>query len=141
MTLTGLNYIALLISIIFTFFSGLIWFGPKTFYPIWMKAMGISATDLSGKVKPATVFPSLLLAIVFQVFVNATLITNLKHSNSSFGLLDGSVTGFLLGAGICSMPNLGHRLFAGNGFKVWLIENGNDIFNMTVVGAIVAGLN
>jgi hypothetical protein len=32
-------------------------------------------------------------------------------------------------------------MFAGNGFKVWLIENGNDILNMTVVAAIIAALN
>ena len=69
------------------------------------------------------------------------IITTLKHGNSNFGVADGAIVGFLLGAVICAMPNLSHRMFAGNGFKVWLIENGNDILNMTVVAAIIAGLN
>ena len=33
------------------------------------------------------------------------------------------------------------RLFAGNGFKVWMIENGNDIINMTLIGSIIAFFN
>jgi hypothetical protein len=141
MTLHGLNYWAVLIGIIFTFASGAIWFGPKTFYPKWMAAMGINPSDNIGKVKPSQVFSALVVAIVLQVFVIAAIITTLKHGNSDFGAADGAIVGFLLGAVICAMPNLSHRMCAGNGFKVWLIENGNDILNMTVVAAIIAGLN
>jgi hypothetical protein len=141
MTLHGLNYWAVLIGIIFTFASGATWFGPKTFYPKWMAAMGVNPADNVGKVKPSQVFSALVVAIVLQVFVIAAIITTLQHRNPEFGAADGAIVGFLLGAVICAMPNLSHRMFAGNGFKVWLIENGNDILNMTVVGAIVAGLN
>mgnify|MGYP000386092730 CR=1 FL=1 len=33
---------------------------------------------------------------------------------------------------------LSHRMFAGQGFKVWLLEIGNDVVALAVVGAILA---
>jgi len=141
MTIHGINYLAILISIIITFASGATWFGPKTFYPKWMKAMGVNPADNVGKVKASQVFSALVVAIFVQVFTIAIVINSLRESHGGFSAADGALTGFLLGVGICSMPNLSHRMFAGNGFKVWLIENGNDIINMTMVGAVIAGMN
>ncbi|MSX73744.1 MAG: DUF1761 domain-containing protein, partial [Actinobacteria bacterium] len=40
MTFTGLNLLAVLAAFAVSFISGAIWFGPKTFYPVWMKAKG-----------------------------------------------------------------------------------------------------
>ena len=41
MTIEGLNLLGVLAAFGFSFVSGAIWFGPKTFYPIWMRARGI----------------------------------------------------------------------------------------------------
>ena len=140
MTLQGVNWLGVLVAILFTFISGAVWFGPKTFYPVWMKAMKIERVDQEGN-SMAKVFGSLFVAIVIEVLVVALFVTSLQNSNSNIGILDGAIIGFWLGVGICAAPNLTHRLFAGHGFKVWIIENGNDIINMAVVGAIIAALN
>ena len=47
MTFTGLNLTGVIIAFIFSFISGAIWFGPKTFYPIWMKARGNATGQLT----------------------------------------------------------------------------------------------
>ena len=141
MSLSGLNWLSVVISIIVTFASGAIWFGPKTFYPVWMRAMGRTPEQNGDNSAMFKVFSSLIASIIIEVVVLAALITTLSKHNPNFGVANGAITGFLIGLAICSMPNLSHRLFAGNGFKVWLIENGNDILNMTMIGAIIAAMN
>jgi hypothetical protein len=39
---------AVLVAWLLTFMSGFIWFGPKTFYPIWCKLMGKTPKDVPG---------------------------------------------------------------------------------------------
>ena len=36
----ALNWVALLLGTLAIFFVNAIWFGPKTFYPAWWKALG-----------------------------------------------------------------------------------------------------
>ena len=38
----SINWLAVLLATIVSFVSGFIWFGPKTFYPVWWKALGKS---------------------------------------------------------------------------------------------------
>ena len=52
--------------------------------------------------------------------------------------LDGALVGLLLGFGIAGATALGHRMFAGHGAVVWIIESGNDIINLGIAGAILA---
>ena len=57
MTFTGLNIVGVIAAFGFSFVSGAIWFGPKTFYPIWMKARGIASGELhSNQNKPVLLF-------------------------------------------------------------------------------------
>ncbi|NCX53076.1 MAG: DUF1761 family protein, partial [Actinobacteria bacterium] len=49
MTFTGLNLLAVLAAFVVSFISGAIWFGPKTFYPVWMKAKGNLSGQLTGE--------------------------------------------------------------------------------------------
>jgi len=46
-----------------------------------------------------------------------------------------------LGVGIAMCASLSHRLFAGEGLKVWIIETANDAINLTIAGAIIASFN
>ena len=48
MTTNGLNLLGVLAAFAFCFISGAVWFGPKTFYPVWMRAKGVA----SGQLKP-----------------------------------------------------------------------------------------
>jgi hypothetical protein len=46
----------------------------------------------------------------------------------------GALLGLLIGGG----ASLSHRMFAGQGFKVWALEVGNDVVALAAVGAILA---
>ena len=141
MTLHGLNLVGVLIASLVCFISGGIWFGPKTFYPIWMKARGIESGRLNENHNPAILFGGTIVAIIAQVLVLGTIINTLQHHQNNFGILDGASVGFLLGFGIGAAASLSHRLFGGESFKVWIIETSNDVINMTIAGAIIAFFN
>jgi hypothetical protein len=53
--LANINWIAVLLATLVSFISGFIWFGPKTFYPVWWKAMGKSDKEEPGSHQNMTV--------------------------------------------------------------------------------------
>jgi len=141
MTFSGLNLIGVLIAFIFSFASGGIWFGPKTFYPVWMKAKGIASGQLStSQNKPVLLFGGTILGVLIQTLTVALIINSLgKHVD--IGILDGAGVGFALGVGVSMFSSLSHRLFGGESLKVWVIETANDAINLTIAGAIIAFFN
>jgi hypothetical protein len=142
MTFTGLNFIAVLVAFGFSFVSGAIWFGPKTFYPIWMKERGIASGQLnSNQNKPVLLFGGTIVGVLVQTLTLSLIINSLQHAGTDIGIADGAGIGFALGVGIAAFASLSHRLFGGENVKVWLIETSNDALNLTIAGAIIAFLN
>lgn len=142
MTFTDLNFIGVLVAFAISFISGAIWFGPKTFYPIWMKERGIANGQLTTQQnKPALLFGGTIIGVLIQTLTLALIINSLQHSGVEIGLLDGAGIGFALGVGIAMFASLSHRLFGGENLKVWLIETANDALNLTIAGAVIAFFN
>ena len=138
----GLNWLGILVAFLFSFMSGAIWFGPKTFYPIWMRARGIASGQLTSQQnKPAILFGGTIVGILIQTLTLGFIITNLQKHQADFGLFDGALVGLALGVGIAAFASLSHRLFGGESIKVWVIETSNDAINLTVAGAIIAFFN
>ncbi len=138
----GLNWLGILVAFLFSFMSGAIWFGPKTFYPIWMRARGIASGQLTSQQnKPVILFGGTIVGILIQTLTLGFIITNLQKHQADFGLFDGALVGLALGVGIAAFASLSHRLFGGESIKVWVIETSNDAINLTVAGAIIAFFN
>jgi hypothetical protein len=139
MTFTGLNIVGVIVAFGFSFVSGAIWFGPKTFYPIWMKERGIASGQLnSNQNKPVLLFGGTILGVLLQTLVVGLIINSLGDDVS---VSTGAVVGLALGVGIAAFASLSHRLFGGENLKVWIIETANDAINLTVAGAIIAFFN
>jgi len=142
MTFSNLNFVGILVAFGFSFVSGAIWFGPKTFYPIWMKARGIKDGQLTtNQNKPVLLFGGTILGVLFQTLTLGLIINSLQVHNPDLGVLDGAGVGFALGVGIGMFASLSHRLFGGDSLKVWIIETANDAINLTIAGAIIAFFN
>jgi len=138
MFLAELNWLAILVATLAAFAAGAIWFGPKTFFPLWWKLMGKGPDTQPGSSgNMAVVFVSTFVA----AFVEATAVASVIHfvaaTDAGFGTLQGGLTGLLLGIGLAAASSLSHRLFAGHGFRVWLIEVGSDVLNLTIMGLIL----
>jgi hypothetical protein len=139
MTFTGLNIVGVIVAFGFSFVSGAIWFGPKTFYPTWMKERGIASGQLnSNQNKPVLLFGGTILGVLLQTLVVGLIINSLGDDVS---VSTGAVVGLALGVGIAAFASLSHRLFGGENLKVWIIETANDAINLTVAGAIIAFFN
>ena len=142
MTFTDFNFIGVLVAFAISFISGGIWFGPKTFYPIWMKERGIASGQLTTQQnKPALLFGGTIIGVLIQTLTLALVINSLQNAGVEIGLLDGAGIGFALGVGIAMFASLSHRLFGGENLKVWLIETANDALNLTIAGAAIAFFN
>lgn len=142
MTFSELNLVGVAIAFAVSFISGGIWFGPKTFYPIWMKARGIESGQLTRQQnKPAVLFGGTIVGLIIQTFTLALIISSLQAGNAEFTVADGALVGAALGVGIAAFASLSHRLFGGENFKVWIIETANDALNLTIAGAIITYFN
>lgn len=141
MTFSDLNLIGVIVAFFVSFISGAIWFGPKTFYPVWMKAKGNTSGQLTtSQNKPVLLFGGTILGVLIQTLTLALIINSLgKHVE--IGIEDGAGIGFALGVGISMFSSLSHRLFGGESLKVWVIETANDAINLTIAGAIIAFFN
>ena len=59
------------------------------------------------------------------------------------GVRPGLIGSLLVGASaakglaFAAMPALGHRLFSGQGFRVWLIECGGDVVGLAAMGLVI----
>ena len=141
MTFSDLNLLGVIVAFFVSFISGAIWFGPKTFYPIWMKAKGNATGQLTTRQnKPVLLFGGTILGVLIQTLTLAVIINSLGK-NIEVGVLDGAGVGFALGVGISMFSSLSHRLFGGESLKVWVIETANDALNLTIAGAIIAFFN
>jgi len=142
MTFTGLNLLGVILAFFFSFISGAIWFGPKTFYPVWMKARGNASGQLTtSQNKPVLLFGGTIIGVLIQTLTVALVVTSLGRNNANFGVSDGALVGFVLGVGLAMFASLSHRLFGGENLKVWIIETANDAINLTIAGAIITYFN
>ena len=142
MTFSGVSIVGILVAFVVSFISGAIWFGPKTFYPVWMRAKGNTSGQLTAEQnKPALLFGGTILGILIQTITLAVIINSLKANGAELGVAQGAGIGLALGVGIGMFASLSHRLFSGESLKVWVIETANDAINLTIAGAIIAYFN
>ena len=142
MTFSGVSIVGILVAFVVSFISGAIWFGPKTFYPVWMRAKGNASGQLTAEQnKPALLFGGTILGILIQTITLAVIINSLQANGAELGVIQGAGIGLALGVGIGMFASLSHRLFSGESLKVWVIETANDAINLTIAGAIIASFN
>lgn len=139
--LSNINWLAVFVSAVVAFIIGGFWFSPKAFFPLWWRTKARSAQEVPGSgLNMGLVFGSTFLALLVQATVMATILELMKTPGmvSKLGVMQGATTGLIVGVGIAAASSLTHRLFGGDGFKIWAIEVGNDILNLVAIGAILA---
>ena len=120
----------------------LAWFSPRGFFPAWWRALGRTdpvptSSDGTSSMVPtfamttaALITQSIVLALALELAAGATM-----SGAGSVGL--GALVGLVAGVGIAASSSLGHRLFSGQGVRVWAIEVGGDIVSLTAMGAVL----
>jgi len=119
---------------VFSVVSGSLWFGPKTFFPVWWKAIGKSDSDKPDG-RPMTWILIMVSSFVQAVFM-ALMVNAMGSMTGGATLVSGMTAGFLLWLGFVAPTSLVNKLFPGY-LKAWAIENGNHLINFVVFGAIL----
>ncbi len=141
-----INWLAVVVASLSSFVIGAVWFGPKTFYPMWMSAMGRKIpTERVEMSTGSTVlmFGGTYVGALLQVATLAIVVSLARTVDPTIGALGGAAIGALLGFGIGAAASFSHRQFAQQNHKqfhavwVWLIEVGQDIVCLTVAGLII----
>lgn len=133
----GISWAGVAAAAVACWVSGFVWFGPKTLFPVWWKAMGKRDDEVPGAGQNmGLVFGLVSLGAVLQAVVLAVLIEALA-AGQSVSMSLGAQVGLIVGLAVV-LPALGHRMFAGHGLKVWALECGNDLLNFVLMGAIYA---
>ena len=76
MDFSSINWLAVVACVVVSMISGGLWFGPKTFFPAWWKAIGKTEKDTPGGDNMAVMWGGTVLAAV--VVVDAHLAMRLR---------------------------------------------------------------
>ncbi len=134
MDFSAINWLAVIACVVFSVVSGSLWFGPKTFFPVWWKAIGKSESDKPDG-RPMTWILIMVSSFVQAVFM-ALMVNAMGSMTGGATLVSGMTVGFLLWLGFVAPTSLVNKLFPGY-LKAWAIENGNHLINFVVFGAIL----
>jgi hypothetical protein len=134
----GIDFLAVGLAALAGIIIGAVWFGPKTFFPVWWKLMGKKPSDQPGTGNMALIFGSTFLAAVIQSIVLAVFINLAEQATGSMDTVTGLAIGSLVGVGFAATASLSHHLFGGFAIKAWVLEAGQDIVSLAAMGAIIA---
>jgi len=137
MDFNEINWLAVVACVVASMIIGGTWFGPKTFFPIWWKAVGKSDNDVSSKMSMGMVWGLIVLAS----FVQAVFMSLMVHAMGSMTpggatLGSGAMAGFFLWLGFVAPSSLTNKLFADR-LKAWVLEAGNHLITFVAMGAII----
>lgn len=141
-----INWWAVFVASLVSFVIAAIWFGPKTFYPVWMKALRGNVPTERIEMKPAEtllMFGGTYLGALIQVSTLAFVFSIFRQGSIVLDAGTGALLGFVLAVGLGAFSSLSHRMFAQpegrvyRSLKVWLIEVGQDVLCLTIAGAIL----
>lgn len=129
--LHNINFVAVAVAALATFFVGGVWYSQAVFGGIWGRESGlIGRLDKKGR-HPAFVF----LGSYLLAFVAATVIAKLLGPNP--GLEHSVRRAIALGFGIAATSFGINYLFGNRSLKLWLVDAGYHVVQFALIGAVL----
>jgi hypothetical protein len=144
----SINWLAVVLGVVASMVIGGVWFAPKTFFPIWWKAVGKADEPAQAKVPQGQMSSSLGMGmvwggVIFASLVQAVFMNLMVHAMGSMSggtsLASGAMAGFFLWLGFVGPSSLTNKLFADR-LKAWVLEQGNHLITFVVMGAIAGAM-
>ena len=133
----AIPWIGVPICMIVAIVSGSIWFGPKTFFPIWWKGIGKTDTSIPGGGQNM----GMVFGLTFvSCFVQALMMSVILHAIYPHGYtwMQGGQAGVVFWLAFVMPTYLVNKLFAAHPLYVWGIEIGNHLVNFVLLGVILS---
>ena len=140
MNIFEINWVAFAVVYIAGFVLNSVWFGPKTFYPIWWKLVTDKPipTRETSTGNPLAMFGLTMVGLFAQVFAIAVSANLYAKAFESISAAEGALVGLFIGALVGAGSSLGHRMFSQHGFRAWLIEVTPDVIVAVIAGVVLA---
>ena len=130
----SVNYLAVIVAAIASFIIGWIWYGPL-FGKAWMRINKIGPKEMAeakkrGMAKPliVSIIASLLMAYVLALFVNF---------GGAASAMIGITVGFWIWIGFLITTRIDPVLWKGEPIGSYLIDIGQKLISLIVIGAIL----
>ena len=147
MDFSTINWLAVVLCVVASMVIGGVWFGPKTFFPAWWKAIGKTGEPtMGGSSTPGSslgmgmVWGGLVLASFIQAVFMSLMVNAMGSMTGGATLGSGALAGFLLWLGFVASSSLTNKLFADR-LQAWVLEQGNHLITFVVMGAIVGAMS
>lgn len=138
MSFSSISILGVVLATLAAFAFNFVYFGPIGVFRMWWRAIGKTDDDVPGAgMNMPVVFGSTMAALVVEAVAIAAILGGL-HDAASIG--QGAALGLVVGIGVAATSSLGHRLFAGQGFRVWALEVGADIAVGVIMGVVLAAI-
>jgi hypothetical protein len=128
------NYIAVLGAGIINMVLGMVWYHPKVFGTLWMKAMGRKKSDMKMEGMGAKYAVNAVASLAFALIL-ALLIT-LTGTTSA---LEGAILGATVWLGFVVTSNLPAVTFENRPLRAYLIFVAYQLVVYLISGALLAG--
>lgn len=147
MDFSSINWLAVVVCVVASMIIGGTWFAPKTFFPAWWKAIGKEGEPTMGgsgtpgsSVGMGMVWGGVVLASFLQAVFMSLMVNTMGSVSGGVTLGSGALTGFLVWLGFVGPSSLTNKLFADR-LKAWVLEQGNHLITLVVLGAIVGAMS
>ena len=136
MDFSSINWLAVVACVVASMVIGGVWFAPKTFFPMWWKAIGKTESDTPGGKNMGLMWGGTVLASFVQAVFMSLMVTAMGSMSGGATLGSGAMAGFFLWLGFVAPSSLTNKLFEDR-LKAWVLEAGNHLVTFVVMGAIL----
>jgi hypothetical protein len=130
MDISKLNYLAILVAALSTFFLGGLWYSPAVFGKAWLRENGFKEDDMKGANMVKLFGTTFILALIGAVNLAMFL-------GPQADVIFGASAGFAAGAGWVATQVGTHYLFERKSFTLFLINAGYSTVALTIMGVIL----
>lgn len=137
-----INFWAVLVAAISSFLMGWLWHSPLLFGKLWGKLMGLDKLSKKQREKMMKRMGSSMLfaflASLVMAYVLAYMVQACGGLFHTSGPMSGLQTGFWIWLGFMATISLNGVLWEGRKIQLYLINVGNQLAGILVMGAILA---
>ncbi len=135
MIVPNVNFVAVVISAVISMVIGMLWYGPL-FGKKWMELTGKKMGEMGNKEEMPKLYVAALAASLVAAYMLAVFIKFVQAATP----VDGAITGFWVWLGFIATVSLNEVLWGKRPLGLYLLNNGHELVNFAIIGAIIAAM-
>ncbi len=127
-----INHLAVLVSVVWMFVLGFLWYGPIMGEP-WMKLVGLTLEEIEASPPDAGIWISNVISSAAPIYLLAWLFVKMNITSGMKGLMIGFLAGFVF----FHLPGMTGGMFAKEPYALAWLEGGFQVIGWSVGGFIL----